>query len=320
MSDIQTDLATLHNELAKALELIKKKAKLKLPAADVNDLQVNEALSLLDRCKKIVINSNVKPKLRIIHHLACSGGTLISKCLAAMPNIYLLSELHPTTTLHQGGGKPKFLPADITTQARYANVPDIDNLAWTLFNSNIIDTYHHVAKYAGTLIIRDHTHSDFCVGQEFREHSTIANALSGEFELLRIVTLRDPIDSYISLEKNNWVHFSPKTFDEYCKRVWVYLSEYNDEQVFRYEDFVQNPKKIMEAITSSLDVSYDESFVDTFSIFQVTGDSGRSGDIIAPRERRELTVEEQKEFESSQYYKLIADRFNYNSMEMKQSD
>lgn len=320
MSNIQKDLVTLHSELAEALTLIEKKGVLRSRNANLTELKVNEAQSLLDRCEQIVANTNVKPQLRIIHHLACSGGTLVSKCLAALPNIYLLSELHPTTTLHQGGGKPKFLPADVTTQARYANVPHIDELAWQLFKSNIIQTYRHVERYSGTLIIRDHTHSDFCVGEEYSDHSTVVRALSDEFEVLRAVTLRDPIDSYISLVKNNWVHFSPGTFDEYCKRVWVFVSEYDDSQIFRYEDFVEHPKDVMVAIASLLNVTYDDSFIDTFGIFQVTGDSGRSGDIIAPRARRELTNEEQEEFTNSQFYKLIAERFNYNSMEKKQSD
>ena len=169
MSKIQKDLVTLHSELTAALTLIEKKGGLKSRNANLTELKVNEAQSLLDRCEQIVANRNVKPQLRIIHHLACSGGTLVSKCLAALPNIYLLSELHPTTTLHQGGGKPKFLPADVTTQSRYANVPHIDTLAWKLFVSNIIQTYEHIGQYSGTLIIREHTHSDYCVGEDFSD-------------------------------------------------------------------------------------------------------------------------------------------------------
>ena len=36
-----------------------------------------------------------KPLLRTIHHLACTGGTVISKCLAAMPDVALISEVNP---------------------------------------------------------------------------------------------------------------------------------------------------------------------------------------------------------------------------------
>ena len=78
-----------------------------------NTLSASNAESLLAQCEQALGDVNTKPKLRIIHHLACSGGTLISKCISALPNVYLLSELHPTTTLHMGGGRPKFLPADV---------------------------------------------------------------------------------------------------------------------------------------------------------------------------------------------------------------
>lgn len=33
--------------------------------------------------------------IRTIHHMACTGGTVFSKCLAVMPNVALLSEVNP---------------------------------------------------------------------------------------------------------------------------------------------------------------------------------------------------------------------------------
>ena len=35
------------------------------------------------------------PTLRTIHHFACTGGTVISKCLAALPQVMLISEINP---------------------------------------------------------------------------------------------------------------------------------------------------------------------------------------------------------------------------------
>ena len=64
--------------------------------------------SLLARCDHVAEKYEAtKPVIRIIHHLACSGGTLISKCISAMPNVYLLSEVHPFTDLGIGARKPK---------------------------------------------------------------------------------------------------------------------------------------------------------------------------------------------------------------------
>ena len=41
-----------------------------------------------------------RPPLRLIHHMARSGGTLISKCLGCMAGVVLLSEIHPLGTSH----------------------------------------------------------------------------------------------------------------------------------------------------------------------------------------------------------------------------
>lgn len=311
---IKSDLKALQDEILSALEVIESNDGYQSDTSNNLGLQIKETESLLQRCQSVVKESAERPVVRIIHHLACSGGTLVSKCISALPNAFLLSELHPTTTLHQGGGKPKFLPADITTQARYANIPNIEDLSWNLFLSNIKIVHEHLRHLSGDLILRDHTHSDYCVGEDFVQKSTIASRLEKEFELLRVVTLRDPIDSYISLVKNNWVHFSPRTFENYCERVWAFLSEYEDAQVFKYEDFVLNPLQIMADISKALRLQYDENFAEIFDIFKVTGDSGRSGNVISTRERRALTEEEEQEFKQSKSYKLICERFAYCSL------
>ena len=39
-----------------------------------------------------------KPVIRLIHHMARTGGTLICKCLACMKQVIMLSEIHPLGT------------------------------------------------------------------------------------------------------------------------------------------------------------------------------------------------------------------------------
>ncbi|MAD45502.1 hypothetical protein [Alteromonas australica] len=311
------DLKSMQRQLDDALKLLDNNDVSNRPDGEstnsLNHLQLNEAKSLIERCEKALEESrlNTKPTIRVIHHLACSGGTLVSKCLAALPNVFLLSELHPTSKLHMGGGKPKFLPADVITQARYANVPDIDALAWKIFVNNIKTTENHVSRLGGHLVIREHTHSDFCVGDSFEKKSSVVEHLSSEFNVLRVATLRDPIDSYLSLLSNNWEHFEPKGFAEYCKRVNTFISEYTSEQVFKYEDFVEDPKESIQKIAKVLDLPFSDSFLDTFDILKVTGDSGRSSDTISPRSRREISKDLSKEMKNERHYKILKEKFNY---------
>ena len=76
----------------------------------------------------------------------------------------------------------------------------------------------------------------------------------------------------------------------------------------------------MKKISGLLELTFSDSFIDTFSLFKVTGDSGRSGDVIGERQRRDLNTEELNEFSSSEYYAMIAKRFNYRSLENYKSD
>lgn len=311
------DLKNMQRQLDDALKLLENRAFTAKPNSENSNsakhLQLDETKSLIERCEK-AINKNshgVKPTLRVIHHLACSGGTLVSKCIAALPNVFLLSELHPTSQLHMGGGKPKFLPTDVITQSRYASVPDVDSLAWEIFIDSIKTTERHVSNFGGHLVIREHTHSDFCVGESFTKHSSVVEHLANEFDVLRVATLRNPIDSYLSLLSNNWEHFEPKGFDEYCKRVNAFVSEYSTDQVIRYEDFVDNPKENVQKMAKILNLPFSDGFLDTFDIFKVTGDSGRGGSVIAKRERREFSNQFLEEVTTSRYFKKIAKKFRY---------
>jgi len=40
-----------------------------------------------------------RPLIHTLHHLACTGGTVLSKCLAAMPRVALVSEVNPLNRL-----------------------------------------------------------------------------------------------------------------------------------------------------------------------------------------------------------------------------
>lgn len=312
------DLKKMQVQLGDALKLLDESPfTVKADGESLNaskNLQLDDTKSLLERCEKAIHQSayDSKPTLRVIHHMACSGGTLISKCVAALPNVFLLSELHPTSTLHLSGNTPKFLPSDITTQARYAGVPQIDDLAWTIFGSNVRDVNQHISSFGGSLVIREHTHSDFCVGSDFQQVSSVANALKSDFNLLRLVTLRNPIDSFLSLQSNNWLHFSPPSFDEYCKRICAFLSEYSDEQIMRYEDFVDSPLESLKKISEILELPFSKESLNVFDIFKVTGDSGRSSKDIKLRARRAVTAQETDEFNTSSYYKKIKERFDYS--------
>tara|TARA_Y100000766_G_scaffold279221_1_gene287105 strand:- start:7156 stop:8079 length:924 start_codon:yes stop_codon:yes gene_type:complete len=301
-------LEQLMSDINSSLELLEES---RVFGAEPNHVNFHQHESLLDACNIVASDARKKPQIRVIHHFACSGGTLVSKCLAALPNVFLFSELHPTSTLHMGDGTPRFLPSDVTTHARYAGVPSVDDLAWKLFAGNIQIANQHIRDLGGYMVIRDHTHSDYCVGNNLVTSSTVVEHLRKDFDILKVVTLRNPIDSFLSLQKNGWVHFQPANFEEYCRRLRKFLSQFDKSEIIRYEDIVKYPKRNIKKIARKLNLPYSSNFIETFSAFKVTGDSGRTGDVISSRPRRELSKDFEKEISNSKSYQYVADKFGY---------
>lgn len=287
-------------ENSKAIKL----GEMNLPATVVDTLV--DTQSLIARCGQVCDKYQLKkPVIRVIHHLACSGGTLISKCISAMPNVFLLSEVHPYSDLALGKDKPKYAPSDVISLTKYAGIPKQKELAGKLFKQSIDQVYQHVENHGGILVLRDHTHADFNTQEPLPEISSLVSLLEDDYEVKSVLTLRNPIDSYASLVRLGWVHFEPQSFDEYCRRLLLLVEHFKSEQIFKYEEFLKEPQKEMQAITRALELPFNENFEDVFGIFNVTGDSGRSGDIISQRKRRVLSSSLELEIEESSSFKEI---------------
>jgi hypothetical protein len=313
------DLTELRASLEQAIDLID--ASLLLPVKEQNyaeklaskstKLDFSQARSLLDKCDNVNQQYNEsKPVIRIIHHFACSGGTLISKCLSAMPNVFLLSEVHPHSDLQRNTDKPQYSPSDVARLTMYAGIPEQKELAKIIFLDSINKVYRHIQDLGGTLVLREHSHSDYCVGEEF-SHNTVAELLSKHFSVNSVVTLRNPVDSYLALLANGWAHFKPSSFNEYCRRVIAFLKPFSQDQVVSYESFVQRPEQTLERMCSILEVQFDSNFEDIYDIFSVTGDSGRVGNKIKPRARRECSEQFLLEVKQSEYFRILKERFGY---------
>ncbi|NQU35028.1 MAG: hypothetical protein HQ521_17515, partial [Bacteroidetes bacterium] len=258
------DSLTLINDLIPEIS-IKPENSLLSPLTNDN-FNYLESESLINKCDIVCQHyfNDKKPIIRVIHHFACSGGSLISKCIASMPNVYLLSEVHPYTNLHMNSINIKYMPADIASLAKYSDIPQQEKLAKQIFTRSIESTHKHLNEVGGTLVLREHTHADFCSDLDKHEVCAVVDALSDDFKVLSLISLRDPIDSYLSLTRNKWLHFAPQTFDEYCNRLLKFLESYPDSKIILYEDFVSKPKKTMLYICQLLQLQYSELFENLF--------------------------------------------------------
>lgn len=282
-------------------------------SADQSRLKALEPLtSLLEQCGALAgadEAADAEP-IRLIHHFACTGGTLITKCLACVPNVQVLSEVDPLSPLASGEGK--FTPADIIRLADHSNRPPTQDEKIELFMSSLSALYRLNRTKGLRLLIRDHAHSHFCVGQRVSQRPSVRELLQREYSVLSIVTVRHPIDSYLALLSNKWLHFQPATVDEYALRYEVFLDYYAEKPLFRYEDFVENTDETLRHMTDALEMPFPIGYQDLFRVHAFSGDSGRSGNIIQNRARRKILKSAHAELEQSIPLRRICKRLNYD--------
>ena len=126
-----------------------------------------------------------------------------------------------------------------------------------------------------------------------------------------VVTVRHPLDSYLSLIANGWVDFQPACLEEYCCRYLRFLDDYDEQPIFKYEDFVEDTSSELEKISRALELPFNAEFESGLDLIRLTGDSGRSGVAIVRRERREVGPQVREEVETSSSYHALCVRLNY---------
>ena len=270
--------------------------------------QTNES-TLLEQCLTLCAQhaAKVPEPIRTIHHFACTGGTLFSKCIAAMPNVQLLSELDPLSPHSLPSDKPRFSPTDMNLLLQQATRMADPTLLLEMFQRDLGAIYDASTKAGLRLVLRDHTHSHFCRGSAVALRPTFREIVAQGFAVLSVITVRHPLDSFAALTDNRWLQFQPQTADEYCLRYSLFLDAYPNVPIVRYEDFVADPHGQMQQICQILDLPYAHSFAETFSVFKLSGDSGRSANAIGTRAARGTAAQLSHEVLAlPSYLKLVA--------------
>jgi hypothetical protein len=286
--------------------------QLGLPATQVLPRSQNEDSIGMVNPRAAYKPASQKPLVRTIHHLSCTGGTLFAKCLAALPKTVVLNEIDPHSSLAlDANEQAPFNPRDIISLLHQSQANFDTNLIDKIFLNDIEMIASELSKNSIALVLRDHAHSAYLTGAHKRHCSTLKQLLGKRFQCLGLVTVRDPIDSYLSLQNNGWIHYNPSTFDEYCKRYIQFLEDHSDLRVFKYESLVESPQRAMREIANELQLEYSPDFEDHFFDFKFSGDSGRSGSLIEPRSRREYNDDFISEAKSSQHYQVLIKLLDY---------
>lgn len=250
--------------------------------------------------------------IHVVHTLGGCGGTVLSRCIAVLPGVALLSEINPASVklfshfdpLYQDKNWLHLLgPADTE---RFSQM-DLGNVE--AFRE-LVDVFHVRASEAGRhLVLRDYNFVDF-VGVPYTtdppRRLTLYAALPAGVPTRAAAFIRHPVDQWSSLCKYEIVRvvLTPSAF---CEAYAAFLEELGSIPVYKYEDFVEHPETQLRAICGSLALPFDPSFTERFHTFDyVTGDFTRhQEESISPPCRRKLSPKELDEFRSSAAFRRI---------------
>lgn len=256
----------------------------------------------------------MKPTLRLIHHLHRTGGTLICKCVASLPNIALLSEVNP---------EANFMVLDPVFQAsfwlRLLSEKTANQLSDASFAEKIKAIHLFAMNRGEKLILRNWAYLDFFAlpftAKPTNELATV-KALRDYFELKQVVTVRHPMDQWLS-----WCAYrgSAKandfTFQAFIDACFEFQKQTDDIPCIRYEDYVADPKRMMRELCQHLDLEFDPIFLRRWPYYhQITGDDNdrASGDwSISPRLRRTPSEALIAEARGNEKYIRLLEHYGY---------
>jgi len=209
--------------------------------------------------------NEAKPTIRILHGLARTGGTIVSRCLGCMSGVALLSEVHPT--LCNSWNSPR-------TQSREWYGIDVpDGLTFV----ETVAALEEAFRARGlALVLRSWDFVDYVPSRHNEApamRSTLADALRERFEVREAWLTRAPADMFASLRR-----FMPDddvlTVAGFSAGYAAYNAQAGIPRV-SHEMFCKYPHFAVDAICAGLGLTVDPGWSDKWKHYtNVTGDIG----------------------------------------------
>lgn len=226
-----------------------------------------------------------KPVIRVLHHTARTGGTVISRCLGVMPSVVLLSEIHPLGTKHFDPLRQARDWFQLVSSAELTRFGELDRAQFV----DAIALVHSRCEQRGQqLILRDWSHLDF-TGFPFVDSPVyrlqLVDVLENHFHVVHTITVRHPLDQLLSLRR---LPIMQAQWDE--ERILHGFRRFAevaaDVGFLRYEDFTASPDQVLRQICERLQVPFDPTYRERWAGYRnVTGDPSLQRSTIAPEAR-----------------------------------
>jgi hypothetical protein len=230
--------------------------------------------------------------IRVFHHWACSGGTLLSRCLAIQPQIVLLSEVHPLAYLRHQDPAHDFRPTDLIQQLCLDHNGRDPALCVAAWNGAIDALNIELTSVGKLLVLRSHSHVDFFMGMLPESDAIVSRTLRPRHRLLELLSVRHPLDSWLSMHREGWDrHFRFSCFTEFCRRCLAMLDSCRGMAMIRYEDFCLNPQAGLGLMADAFEFTFEPGSLERIGDVRLSGDSGRTDHVIGLRPRRPVPNE-----------------------------
>lgn len=252
-------------------------------------------------------------QILLMLNYARSGGTLLNKCLASLPDVVMLSEVNP---MGGGSGADKSNPnSTIKDQARNWYGLEIKSDS---FRGQVDEIYEYCVSNNKILIIRDWSYVNFSNFKKYNDNKPprkflILEELKG-YDLKIFGFIRDAVDVWLSRG-----YYNPELFfDEYS----CFVEEISKLScpIFKYEDFVEHPKQEFNKICKELNIEFKDVFDSCLNYEKVNGDvqlknksRGIKQNEIKRIPRKKINSEKIAELNKCQKMKEINSKFNYST-------
>ena len=181
-----------------------------------------------------------------------------------------------------------------------------------MFNAAVEALREDMQAQGRILVLRDHAHSQFCTRLDSDARATLRDILTeGGQAVLSVLSVRHPLDSFLSLDSNEWRTFAPFTLEGYAERYQSFLGRYTNLRIFRYEDFIADPDATLSEMCAALDLPFLPGAESLLKVVKMSGDSGRSSARITARPRRPVPDGIAKQAKCSPAYHRLCETLGY---------
>ena len=222
--------------------------------------------------------SSQKPKIRILRHLARTGGTLITKCLGSMDGVVVLSELHPGNL---AVSNPMMQAVEWFGLIDPKQVSKWKRLGGPSMLQFVGMCETRASGRGDVLVLRDWSHLDY-YGLPYvkAEMGTgLKDSLGGAYEVIEACTTRHPVDQFVSLSKlPMYAQSGGLDWDLFLDGNLAFSNYAHECGFVRYEDLTREPDGELAKLCAMLEIEFDPGYAQRWGSYEyITGDVKRGG-------------------------------------------